>query len=154
MTTGLCSNPIKTDTSSCDDGNPCTQNDICQAGVCVAGLPLVCPASDDCHEAGACDMLTGACSDPAKLDGATCSLGTCQAGSCTPSPDAGPDGGAGGSGSSSTGGDPPAATIDLSCHFGAPRDLTPTSASWLGAIALLALRRRRTGLPRARPRCL
>jgi len=33
--TGSCSNPAKADNTPCDDGNPFTQGDACQAGVCV-----------------------------------------------------------------------------------------------------------------------
>jgi hypothetical protein len=75
--------------TTCDDGNGCTQTDTCQAGACVGGNPVVCTASDQCHDAGTCDSVTGTCSNPAKADGATCSDGnactqtdTCQAGVC------------------------------------------------------------------------
>jgi hypothetical protein len=33
--TGICSNPVALDGSTCDDGNACTQTDSCQAGVCI-----------------------------------------------------------------------------------------------------------------------
>jgi hypothetical protein len=33
--TGLCSNPIKPNGTSCDDGNACTTGDSCQSGVCL-----------------------------------------------------------------------------------------------------------------------
>ncbi len=75
---------------SCSDGNPCTQSDTCRAGVCVGGDPVVCSASDACHDAGSCDPATGACSNPAKADGTSCNDGNactqtdrCQAGVCT-----------------------------------------------------------------------
>jgi hypothetical protein len=130
----------------------------CDAATGSCATPIVCSASDDCHDTGTCDTTTGVCSaNPAKPDDTTCSLGTCQAGTCTPTPDGGPDSGAGGSGvsssssSSSTGDNPPEATIDLSCHFGIPSGALSTHATWLGAIALLALRRRRTGLPSTKP---
>ena len=133
-------------------------------GACV-GTAMVCLASNDCHEAGTCDPATGTCSNPAKLDDSTCLLGTCQAGACAPLTDAGSNGGAGGFGSSSvadavsssgsesssTGSNPHEATIDLGCRFGVYSDVSPARATWLGVIALLALRRRRAGLPRAKP---
>jgi alpha-tubulin suppressor-like RCC1 family protein len=100
--TGACTNPAKAEGSPCDDGDPCTQTDICQTGICTAGMPVTCSASDDCHDAGTCDTITGACSNPAKADGTICSLGTCQAGACAPLADAGADGGTGGQGSGST----------------------------------------------------
>ena len=89
--TGVCSNPLKADGSSCSDGNSCTQTDTCQAGVCTGGNPVVCGASDQCHDAGVCNPVTGACSNPAKLDGTSCGDGNactqtdiCLAGVCTP----------------------------------------------------------------------
>ncbi len=87
--TGVCSNPAKADGAACDDGDPCTQTDTCQAGACVGSDPVVCTASDQCHDAGTCDPTTGACSNPQKDDGAVCNDGDactlfdqCQGGSC------------------------------------------------------------------------
>ena len=51
--TGACSFPFKADGTACDDGNPCTQMDTCQMGVCHAGAPMQCPAPDGCHDTGA-----------------------------------------------------------------------------------------------------
>ncbi len=34
---GLCTNPTKSNGASCDDGNACTTGDSCQAGSCVSG---------------------------------------------------------------------------------------------------------------------
>ena len=88
--TGTCSNPAKTNGTACDDSNPCTLTDTCQAGVCTGGSPKVCAAQDQCHAAGTCDPASGACSNPAQANGAPCSDGngctqtdTCQAGACT-----------------------------------------------------------------------
>ena len=88
--TGVCSNPTKSDGTTCDDGNACTRNDTCQAGTCTGREPVVCSAADQCHEAGVCDPGTGVCSNPTKSDGTTCDDGnactrndTCQAGTCT-----------------------------------------------------------------------
>src|SRR5262249_33267218 len=89
VATGVCSNPARPDGTACTDGNACTQTDTCQAGACVGGNPVVCAASDQCHAVGTCDPSTGACSNPAKPDGAACNDGnactptdTCQAGAC------------------------------------------------------------------------
>jgi hypothetical protein len=88
---GVCSNPPKVDGTSCGDGNACTQTDTCQAGVCTGGNPVVCAASDQCHDAGTCDTSSGACSNPTSADGSTCSDSnpcttgdTCQGGACAP----------------------------------------------------------------------
>jgi 6-phosphogluconolactonase (cycloisomerase 2 family) len=89
--TAACVARAKVDGSLCEDGNPCTLSDICLAGSCTNGAPLVCAALDSCHDAGVCDPATGACSNPVKADGAACEDGnactlsdTCLAGSCTP----------------------------------------------------------------------
>jgi hypothetical protein len=89
---GVCSNPAKADGSSCSDGNVCTQTDACANGACLGSNPIVCPASDQCHE-GLCNPGTGACSDQPKADGSTCEDGnpctvsdTCQGGACNAGP--------------------------------------------------------------------
>ena len=63
------------DGTSCDDGDVCTRTDTCQGGTCVAGDPVTCVASDQCHETGVCDPHTGACSNPQKPVDATCDDG-------------------------------------------------------------------------------
>ena len=82
-----CSNPAKGNGTGCNDNNPCTQTDTCQAGVCTGSNPVTCTA-DQCHPAGTCDPTTGTC--PAKADGTGCNdsnvctqMDTCQAGVCT-----------------------------------------------------------------------
>src|SRR5256885_1068051 len=72
---GLCTNPARADGASCSDGDACTQSDTCQAGACTGANPVSCAASDQCHLAGTCDHATGACSNPARPDGASCSVG-------------------------------------------------------------------------------
>ena len=68
---------------SCDDGDPCTLGDACEAGAC-GGSPRTCEAIDECHEVGACDSATGLCSSPRKEDGATCGeRGVCSDGLCS-----------------------------------------------------------------------
>jgi streptogramin lyase len=86
---GACSNPAAANGTACTDANACTQRDSCQAGVCVGGSPVVCAANDQCHVAGVCDPVTGACSNPAAANGTPCTDGnactrtdTCQAGAC------------------------------------------------------------------------
>src|SRR5262249_24106263 len=76
-------------TAPCNDGNACTQADVCSGGICVGSNPVVCTASDQCHVAGTCNTTTGVCSTPSKADGSTCNAGnacsqtdTCQAGAC------------------------------------------------------------------------
>ncbi|HVH44078.1 MAG TPA: hypothetical protein VM925_17125 [Labilithrix sp.] len=84
--TGACSTPAKVDGVSCTDSNSCTQTDTCQAGVCTAGAPVVCPPPDSCHEAGSCNTGSGTCTNVAKADGAPCPGGSCLAGACKPAP--------------------------------------------------------------------
>src|SRR5438094_570216 len=88
--TGACSNPAKPEGSACNDGNACTQTDTCQVGACTGRNAVVCPAPDQCHDAGTCNPGTGACSNPAKPDGSACNDGnactqtdTCERGVCT-----------------------------------------------------------------------
>ena len=88
--TGVCSNPAKANNTPCSDGNPCTQTDTCQAGVCTGANPVTCPTPDQCHDVGVCSPDTGVCSNPAKPNNAPCSDGnactqtdTCQGGNCT-----------------------------------------------------------------------
>ncbi|MFO0756521.1 MAG: proprotein convertase P-domain-containing protein [Byssovorax sp.] len=84
--TGVCSNPSKANGTACNDGNACTQSDTCQNGTCTGANPVVCPAPDQCHTAGACNSGTGVCSYPNKPDGAACTVmgvaGTCGNGAC------------------------------------------------------------------------
>jgi RHS repeat-associated protein len=85
--TGGCSYEDEADGTECDDGNPCTQTDTCQAGACT-GVAVACPPPDQCHNAGTCDS-SGSCTYTAKADGTSCSDGnvctqgdSCQAGAC------------------------------------------------------------------------
>jgi hypothetical protein len=88
--TGLCTNPLAPNGTTCNDGNGCTQTDTCQSGTCLGTNPVVCVPSDACHNAGTCGPVTGVCSNPAKTNGTACSDGsactlsdTCQSGVCT-----------------------------------------------------------------------
>ena len=87
---GLCSNPLKADGATCDDGNACTRADACREGTCTGSNPVACTAADQCHDAGGCDPVTGLCSNPSKPTGTPCDDGnactrsdTCTAGTCT-----------------------------------------------------------------------
>ena len=88
-TTGVCSIPAKADGSACDDGNGCTQTDVCKAGACFGQAPVVCAAVGDCQIAGVCDPSTGVCANTPKPDGTICDdtnnctqTDTCMAGLC------------------------------------------------------------------------
>jgi MYXO-CTERM domain-containing protein len=122
---GVCGVEPAADGDACDDGNLCTVVDTCEAQACVAESVVTCPAADECHDDGACDPSTGACSIVAKADGASCEGGTCVAGVCTP--DAPPP--------------PPPADEGCGCRVADPPSAT---GGLLGlAIALVAMARRR-----------
>ncbi len=59
----------------CDDADACTRRDVCAGGACAGGDPVVCSASDQCHDVGTCDPATGLCSDPPSSDGISCDDG-------------------------------------------------------------------------------
>src|SRR6266478_6157617 len=64
--TGVCSNPAKTDGAGGGDGNMCNGIRTCQSGTCTqTPPPVTCTASDVCHNAGTCNPSTGVCSNPA-----------------------------------------------------------------------------------------
>jgi hypothetical protein len=72
----------------CDDGDPCTQDDQCVAGVCAA-QPVVCPPAGQCLAGNGCDPASGACTYTPIADGTLCddgdgcSLGdACSGGNC------------------------------------------------------------------------
>ncbi len=88
-----CSNPPRTNGTTCDDGNRCTQTDTCQGGICTGGNPVACAAENQCHDIGMCDPATGVCSNPRKPNGTLCNDGdacsrpdVCESGICTSSP--------------------------------------------------------------------
>lgn len=91
--TGQCSNPPAVDWTACDDGNKCTQTDLCYSGSCVGSNDVLCYSLNQCFAPGTCDPATGVCSDPTpRPNGASCTDGnactqndTCQfGGSCIP----------------------------------------------------------------------
>ena len=67
--------------SPCWDGNVCTLEDTCEAGVCKGGGALQCADANPCT-VDACDPVKG-CSHLASSPGASCGSGkTCSAGLC------------------------------------------------------------------------
>ena len=95
--TGACVSEPLADDTPCDDGDPCTGHDDCQAGVCLGEIPLCgpcqglsagdpCDDGDPCTEAEACALVEGALGcqgatrDCSPLDG-PCQLGACDASS-------------------------------------------------------------------------
>jgi len=83
--TGECA--YDTVAAACDDGDACTQEDYCQAGLC-RGLPILCDDGDPCTS-NACDSVAGVCFYPDKPEGAPCEdddpctlADTCQSGVC------------------------------------------------------------------------
>jgi hypothetical protein len=93
---GSCQSVPADEGGPCDDGNPCTSNDACQAGICVGGqtLPNKSPCNDgltDPCTTGEC--MTGSCQAVPANDGAVCDDGLfctindmCKAGTCTGTP--------------------------------------------------------------------
>ncbi len=86
-----CKNVTKADLAVCDDGDKCTDNDLCVAGVCKAGPKTECDDKDPCTT-DSCDKAKGCVTAPAN-DGIGCDDGdantgpdTCSAGKCKPGP--------------------------------------------------------------------
>eukprot|EP01059_Diplonema_ambulator_P033327 TRINITY_DN6904_c0_g3_i1.p1 TRINITY_DN6904_c0_g3~~TRINITY_DN6904_c0_g3_i1.p1 ORF type:complete len:2380 (+),score=806.85 TRINITY_DN6904_c0_g3_i1:47-7186(+) len=82
--TGLCSEPVKSNGSQCDDGDASTDPDTCQGGVCVGVdkcLSVKCTGNDPCNVAS---CVMGQCQVTPKADGTKCdnSGGMCDAGQC------------------------------------------------------------------------
>ena len=85
-TTCVCS-LVPLNNTACDDGNACTDDDFCNAGVC-AGTPVTCPG-DDCNmPLGSCNPTTRCLNPypalPVRECNSTCMIdGVCDAGICT-----------------------------------------------------------------------
>ena len=81
----------KVDGTSCDDGQFCTTNNICMAGICGFGTPIDCSYLDDQCNVGICDEVSDQCvADPNPKEGISCNDGdvctigdTCQLGVCS-----------------------------------------------------------------------
>ena len=76
---------------ACDDGNACTEVDLCLTGKCTGTSPKACPGKP-CMT-GSCEPLSGDCEYTAHADGTTCSDGdictendVCAAGICGGTP--------------------------------------------------------------------
>ncbi|MCP9769344.1 hypothetical protein EGI22_15640, partial [Lacihabitans sp. LS3-19] len=92
-TTAAC-NPLSgciqvNNNSACDDGDPCTINDVCHNGVC-AGIPKTCDDGNPCTT-DSCDPLTGNClfvnNSNACNDGNACTINdACSDGECKGTP--------------------------------------------------------------------
>jgi len=87
---GECKKAAQPDGATCDDGQTCTQKDVCAAGVCV-GKNTSCPSSDPCL-LGTCVDGKG-CIEKAIPDGTKCDDGVfctgddrCEGGECSPGP--------------------------------------------------------------------
>ena len=85
---GTCAKTAANEFGACNDGKFCTENDVCQNGLCVGGSSKFCSALDSCHLA-VCDEALKTCKNIAGNDGAQCDdmnactvSGVCQAGTC------------------------------------------------------------------------
>lgn len=72
--TGVCTNPLAPDGTSCDDGNICTESSTCQAGVCSGAIPRPCSTANPCFDV-ACIPAFGGCVTIPKPDGTPCDDG-------------------------------------------------------------------------------
>jgi len=86
--TGQCQAQATNPGGSCNDGNLCTQNDVCTIGVC-AGTALDCSGLDTACTTGVCNAGTGTCQAQATNNGGPCNDGnlcttgdSCSAGVC------------------------------------------------------------------------
>ena len=77
------------DGSVCNDGNACTQTDLCAKGNCIGSSPKSCAGDGKCLD-GTCNTANGQCGTKPKTDGTVCNDGNectasdaCAAGSCT-----------------------------------------------------------------------
>lgn len=81
----VCTHPIRT--GKCEDGNPCTKNDVCQSGNCIAGVWDECDDGNPCTK-GTCEKATGCVQSFHDLMSCTavssaCSQGVCLSGKCS-----------------------------------------------------------------------
>ena len=71
---GQCKHPFTADGGKCNDGKPCTENDVCKAGQCTSGPAKICGGANPCVNS-ACDPATGLCSNKNPPDGEPCDDG-------------------------------------------------------------------------------
>jgi cysteine-rich repeat protein len=82
---GSCSYASEADGTACDDGDPCTLDDVCHGGTC-AGLSVTCTPSGPCLLA-TCDTISGQCVEVAQVP--CCGNGEKELGEdCDPGPTA------------------------------------------------------------------
>ena len=85
--TGACVGSSMAEGQPCDDGNACTQQDLCSSGACVGALPVICDDGSTCT-LDTCSPLTGCVHSPISApceDGDLCTKGDkCVAGACAP----------------------------------------------------------------------
>ena len=55
---------LQVDNTPCNDGDACSQTDLCQSGTCAGFNPITCSATDVCHVPGSCISPSGICSNP------------------------------------------------------------------------------------------
>jgi hypothetical protein len=84
--TGACEETPVDDGAACDDGDLCTTDDTCVAGVCTAGDPVTCDGSTTCV-VGVCNPDTGECEGEPAANGTSCENecvfnGRCSDGEC------------------------------------------------------------------------
>lgn len=68
------------DGTPCPDGNPCNGEELCSAGLCLAGSPLDCDDRNRCTR-DTCDPAAG-CVHRAEPDGTVCGGGVCGEAAC------------------------------------------------------------------------
>jgi len=80
---------VDSQATKCDDGDPCTAGESCQAGLCLGGTAKGCSDGNSCT-ADSCEAATGKCLHDISKDGVLCddaskctSDDTCLAGLCT-----------------------------------------------------------------------
>jgi len=90
--TGTCVRSARTDGATCDDGDACTENDLCAAGAC-AGTAKDCSDQGDACNIGVCVGTSGICEAQPANEGGTCDDGdactindVCAAGTCGGAP--------------------------------------------------------------------
>lgn len=88
---GLCEPVMQPNGTACEDGLYCTEDDYCQAGVCVGGTPRSCTALDTDCVVGSCNEDLRQCIPVAAEEGTPCDDGQmctggdqCVAGICHP----------------------------------------------------------------------
>ena len=83
--TGACVDAPGNEGATCDDGDGCTDNDLCVGGSCV-GFSKACddgnPCTADSCASGACTHSPAFDGQPCAEDGESCTLDVCQGGSC------------------------------------------------------------------------